>query len=314
LKDASQQSHFQNGRVSGMREYVLVPLIAVVIFLSVVPVALGADYTFIPIVVPDATLTAAFDIKNSGQIIGEYGCCVGPLGNDAFLLSRGTFTTIPDFPGADATNATGINGRGDIVGTYLKDGTQHGFLLSRKGVFRKGVFSTVDFPDAALTQLWGINNKGQIIGETGESSFLFSDGVFTSIDVPGASGGIGTAARGINNAGKIVGSYQTGASVHGFLLSHGTFTTIDFPGAVSTYLFGINKRGDIVGSYQLVPSGDIHGFLLSRGNFQAIDAPGFSNTLLFGLNDVGDIVGEVFDLSELTAEGILVTRHPARFQ
>ena len=41
-----------------------------------------------------------------------------------------TFTSI-DFPGAIATDAHGINARGDIVGRYVLAGKTHGFLLSR---------------------------------------------------------------------------------------------------------------------------------------------------------------------------------------
>jgi hypothetical protein len=70
-------------------------------------------------VFPGATLTVGFDIKNSGAIIEEYGYCVGPLADNPFPFSHGTFTTLPKVPGADATNAAGIDSRGNIVGTYI---------------------------------------------------------------------------------------------------------------------------------------------------------------------------------------------------
>jgi hypothetical protein len=45
-----------------------------------------------------------------------------------FLLDKhGSFTSI-DFPGATSTAASGINPRGDIVGTYTAGGITHGFL------------------------------------------------------------------------------------------------------------------------------------------------------------------------------------------
>ena len=51
-----------------------------------------------------------------------------------------------NYPGADSTNAFGINARGDIVGGYVAaDGVSHGFLL------RKGVFTSIDVPDALGT-------------------------------------------------------------------------------------------------------------------------------------------------------------------
>jgi hypothetical protein len=75
-------------------------------------------------VFPGATLTVGFDIKNSGAIIEEYGCCVGPLADNSFPFSHGAFTTLPKVPGADATNAAGIDSRGNIVGTYIIGGVQ----------------------------------------------------------------------------------------------------------------------------------------------------------------------------------------------
>src|SRR5262249_12621764 len=152
-------------------------------------------------------------------------CCNHlPLANNAFLISGGVLTTLPNFPGADATNATAINDAGDIVGTYLLDGSQHGFLYSGN------VFSTIDYPGSGLNQVFGINNLGQLVGETADGSFLFSGGTYSAISVPN---GVGTAARGINDAGQIVGSYglTDAGPVRGFLLSDGVFTTIQYPGA-----------------------------------------------------------------------------------
>jgi len=108
-------------------------------------------------------------------------------------LAPNMFTTLPNVPGSQATNATAINDAGDIVGIYLSGGVQHGFLLSG------GVFHTIDFPGATLNQVFGLNNAGQIVGETADSSFLCSGGVYTLINVPGV---VGTAARAINNSGR----------------------------------------------------------------------------------------------------------------
>jgi len=79
-------------------------------------------------------------ISPGGDIVGVYcdsaTCMFGSTDLHGFLLSRGVirgeFTTI-DVPGATWTAAFGINGCGDIAGTYIDtNGKQHGFLLSRK--------------------------------------------------------------------------------------------------------------------------------------------------------------------------------------
>jgi hypothetical protein len=60
--------------------------------------------------------------------------------------------------GATSSTAFGINARGDIVGTFVKSGVQHGFLLS------KGEFTIIDFPDAQGTIARGIGPSGEIVG------------------------------------------------------------------------------------------------------------------------------------------------------
>lgn len=81
--------------------------------------------------------------------------------------------------------------------------------------------TTIDFPNAAATSIGGgISDRGDIVGSYTDSNkkthgFLLSDGVFTTIDVPGAAS---TLARGINARGDVVGTYVDAAKLtHGFL-------------------------------------------------------------------------------------------------
>lgn len=64
-----------------------------------------------------------------------------------------------DFPGAQLTQASGINASGQIVGVYIDaSGQAHGFLDSA------GSFSTLDFPGALATTAFGINGSGETVG------------------------------------------------------------------------------------------------------------------------------------------------------
>ncbi|HEY3197518.1 MAG TPA: PEP-CTERM sorting domain-containing protein, partial [Nitrospirales bacterium] len=110
--------------------------------------------------------------------------------------------------------------------------------------------------------------------------FLESGGIFTPINVPGASS---TLAHGINDAGQIVGGYNVGSGYHGFLYSGGSFTPIDVPGASSTQANGINDAGQIVGSFDDVIGG-IHGFLATPVS-SSIPEP--STWLLLGSGLIG---------------------------
>jgi len=79
--------------------------------------------------------------------------------------------------------------------------------------------------------------------------FIYQNGVFNSLDVPGASL---TDARGINDAGQVVGVvYDSNGNEHGFAYSQGVFQVIDSPDltAAFTETLGIKNNGVIVGGY-----------------------------------------------------------------
>jgi probable HAF family extracellular repeat protein len=116
--------------------------------------------------------TRVLGINNSGQIVGIYAdhtpqSAGGPR-DHGFLYLDGVFTTLSDVPFAGAVNTspTGINDRGQIVGTYyntLEDRT-HIFL------YDTGVFTTLDIPGVATATPFDINNRGQIVGFYTDSS------------------------------------------------------------------------------------------------------------------------------------------------
>lgn len=94
-------------------------------------------------------------VNNSGTIVGWYGTITGTY---SFMLS-GTGRTEFQYPGANNTQAQGLNSDGDVVGVYADvAGSIHGFLLSN------GEFATIDFSGAASTRAFGINASGTIVG------------------------------------------------------------------------------------------------------------------------------------------------------
>jgi hypothetical protein len=106
----------------------------------------------------------------------------------------------------------------------------------------------------------GINNAGQVVGGGSGHGFIYNNGTYTTLDDPLATNG--TFPAGINNTGRIVGTYVDASGEHLFLYNAGTFYTLDNPLGVSgTITFtGINDWGQIVGNYQ-DSSGNSHGFL-----------------------------------------------------
>jgi uncharacterized membrane protein len=85
--------------------------------------------------------------------------------------------------------------------------------------------------------------------------------VFTTIDDPSASRG--NFANGINDAGQIVGEFNTSNSFEGFVRnSDDTFVTLNLPsGNLGTGAEDVNRVSDIVGTYN-DGSGD-HGYLFT---------------------------------------------------
>lgn len=114
--------------------------------------------------------TEAWKINDNGVIVGRYEG--GDSKYHVYTLVNGTFTSVPDVPGAlqvapDAfSEAGGINNSGDLVSNYASAtpynfhsvGNLHGFLLSG------GDYTTIDFPNAAWTLAFGINGSDEIVG------------------------------------------------------------------------------------------------------------------------------------------------------
>ena len=159
---------------------------------------------------------------------------------------------------------------------------------------------------------------------------------FVTIDPP--SSGF-TLAFGINNDGKIVGTYYDANGLgHGFLRNEqGGFTIIDHPDAQTINGFGteargINSAGLIVGDYCAAAPCDgvsvIKGYLLKgdenrdsydKDDFKTLETPGHVNSYLQHINSEGDIVGCEHDTDTMsTMHGIVhddgkVTRYPVDF-
>ena len=198
-----------------------------------------------------------------------------------------------DCPDSFGTEARGINDRGDIVGICEDASGVHGFRL------RRGTFTLIDHPDGVgPTAVFGTNNRGDVVGRIdlggdpdGHGALrghLLRRGRFTTIDPPGS--GL-TSARGIDDAGRIVGFYVGGddGGVHGFLLDARGYRNLDVPGADVTVAMGVSVTR-IVGGY-IDPNGISHGFVKKKGGYRSIDVPGAEHTRAFGINVQGDIVG-----------------------
>jgi uncharacterized membrane protein len=219
------------------------------------------------------------------------------------LLERGgarserafDFTTI-DVPGATLTSATGINPRGDIVGSYVDvvNGVQrsHGYVL------RDGAFTTIDFPGAAGTEARGINPSGAIVGDywlPGEPAvnvhgyLLTNHGEFVPVNYPGHTN---TIAQRILPDGTILGCRHDNdmmASMRGVVITGEDASEIDAFGSMNNGATPDGRR--IVGLYTNMMAGRQEGFLIDDGAFTPLVVPGSLSTAAWDINPAGEIVG-----------------------
>jgi probable HAF family extracellular repeat protein len=151
----------------------------------------------------------AASINNSGQVVGHYLIDA----HQGFLYDNGVYTSLPPYmPGYPLI--TGINDRGQIVGSTWVGNVPHGF------VFQNGVYTALNDPLGVNgTGAAGVNNQGQIVGYYFDSNFVphgyvYSDGTYVTIDDP--LGVAGTMATGINDRGQVVGYYLDGSGASDF--------------------------------------------------------------------------------------------------
>lgn len=161
----------------------------------------------------------------------------------------------------------------------------------------------------SLTSLW-----------TPRASAQLGSG-FITIDPPGTGF---TIAFGVNDRGKVVGTFYDATGGHGFLRNEdGRFSTIDDPLAQTVNGFGteargINANGVIVGDYCAAAPCDgvsvIKGYVLTpdtenrydRDDFKTLQTPGHVNSYLQRINSERDIVGCEHDTDTMmTMHGIL---------
>ena len=189
----------------------------------------ATEYIFETISAPNGDETLIHGINDLGHFVGEYGVVEfenpnSRIGNTGFVFDGEFRDLLPE--GAISSTATGINNRGDIVGTYIDDTNRVTAFL-----YREGSFHDIDFPSAATTAPLDINDDGTIVG-----AFSFET---VAPDIPSIE-------------------------IHGFIYDEGEFSQFDFDGANKTRLNSINNAGDIAGSWTS-PDGVSGGFVQPSG-------------------------------------------------
>jgi len=174
--------------------------------------------TFTSLAVPGALSVTGYGINDAGQIVGTF---YNGSATRGFLETNGTFATI-SVPGSTYTVANGISDSGVISGWYISGSAYHAFIDTN------GTYTTIDPPGATEAVARAINSLGQVLVTSSAGLFIEADGGYTAIspNVPGAT----QVYNGINDAGVIVGFYQTSnGTMNGFVATPNGTTTDSVP-------------------------------------------------------------------------------------
>jgi len=243
------------------------------------------------------TYTFLFKDGNPVHVLrtNNHGVSLGLFFGVGLFLKDGQSTLFP-LPCNVNAFVSDINDAGDVTGG-CGSLTPFGFL--RKNT---GAVTTLQVPGEGYTVPEALNNGGVIAGTfelanptatLRSQPFLFQNGVYTKVTVPGAFESFFT---GINDSGDAIGNANTSTPPFRFpfLYRNGSITLLPtYPGFDRTGVEGINNRGEIVGGASTDgPNGVTRvAFILRNGQFETIRLlPGLLIGL-GGINDKGEITG-----------------------
>jgi probable HAF family extracellular repeat protein len=212
---------------------------------------------------------------------------------DRLVLSA-TITDLGVLPGYVASEATGINSSGQVVGVSTTNSSSgHAFLYSSGQLTDLGPAVVVPVFGEGL----GINNTGQVVGgssfTSGGQAFLYSNSKTTALPLD--------TAVAINDNGQIAGEAKPSANSaeQAALYSNGTVTALGSLSSITHFSVAtaINASGQVVG-FSDSPTFDNGGpntenaFLYSNDKMTDLGTlSGDSSSSAFGINDSGQVVG-----------------------
>lgn len=235
----------------------------------------------------------ALSINSIGQVVG-FGDSTN--GARAFFFHNGLTRDLGTLGGINSF-AWGLNDGGQVVGHITLSEGAMGFIYGESGVTNLGTLGGTN------SYGFGINNSNAVVGSSLTSSqnmnaFLWENGVLTNLNemLPSDSGWILQEARGINNAGWVVGWGLRNGVEQAYLFKAGEVTELGtLPDTTNSYALGINNLNQVVGGTDK-NDGISQAFLwdgTSLVNLNSLlpDNSGWDLREARGINDAGQIVG-----------------------
>jgi probable HAF family extracellular repeat protein len=200
--------------------------------------------------------------------------------------------------GGLSSQATAINEAGDVVGYSRWSPTGpdvHAFL------WRNGAMTDLKtLGGGAESYAYDINDLGQVAGSSSASSLsrssravMWTNGFIADLGVKGTQGiNSYSHARGINNAGDVVGFGDVpGGSEHALLWRGGQIIDLGTLGGGQSRAVAINNLGQVAGNSQTV-NGSSRAFIWQANVMTDIGTLGGAMAEARAINDAGQIVGQ----------------------
>jgi probable HAF family extracellular repeat protein len=189
--------------------------------------------------------TTPLGINNHGDIVGFCHDDLGEL-ETGFLRSKNGTLMHFNAPSSTSTVAWGVNDFGQIVGQSFGDSGAFSFIRSTEGEYQTISPPTIE----ALIQAIAINNSLKVVGHysdsTGRHAFLWDNGQFTELRVPGATGN--SDVRQLNNNDQALMFATVDGVAAYYLYTDGNYLRINSPdGYTWQTVNALNDNGELAG-------------------------------------------------------------------
>ncbi|WP_292992581.1 DUF3466 family protein [Nitrosomonas sp.] len=270
-----------------------------------IPTMALADWSIRALGTLGGTISEAYDINNSGQVVGSYGT----IGNYRAFITGPNGAGMSDLGTLGGKNsiATGINDSGQVVGSsslgYFRT---HAFITGPNGGGMNDLGFLSVHPgennDFEYSEAFAINNSGQVAGTDGGEPYITAfitgtNGIglngFTRFDQWNYS-----SASGINDSGQVTGYLMNGTEnlTRPFITGpNGTgITVLENLGGSYSNANSINNAGQVVGGSYLAGDTVYHAFITGPngvGTTDLLDGQGGAFSYATDINDSGQVVG-----------------------
>ena len=189
--------------------------------------------------------TTPLGINNHGDVVGF---CDDDLGRieTGFLRSKSGTLFQFNAPGSTSTVAWGINDFGEIVGQSSGTSGAFSFIRSSNDNYQNISPPTIE----ALVEAVAINNSLKVVGHysdtNGRHAFLWDNGQFTELRVPGATGN--SDVRQLNNNDQALMFATVDGVAAYYLYTDGNYLRINSPtGYTWQSVNALNDNGELAG-------------------------------------------------------------------